>query len=541
MRLPRSRLHEAALALLTFLLSCPSTLFPADPPLHIDKIEIVRKDIFDTTKVEDRHFLGSVVNGLHVLTREEVVRRELLFIEGDVLDETVLQESARNLRALGYLGDVTISSYAISETSAVVAVVTQDRWSIDVLPAYKQEGGATAQRYTLKDDNFLGGGHSLSLSYSYRTDRPSPHGTEVVLRERNLFGTRLQALLQQRNGWDQQRTAVGLEQAYYSDRTPWAGGISAEFGRQKQVFYRDGMLTYDEETERQMQSGWLSMSFGSRALVRPAIGYLRIRTNCIGPRIYDNLDLVTISTSYLDRAFVERSNLNSSGRTEDMPLGFWAGVTLGRNFLAQGVPAPLYVAGVTLQHAMLLTDRFYMGWNASFQGYWGGSRKEEATVSVLLLHHLKISAFQTLVAQVNGVAGLGWSGRRQLLLGSSTGLRGYGESSFAGDRMITYSLEHRIFINLNLLFFRVGGALFLDGGTVWSGDAPPGRQRFSNAAGVGFRIENTKVQGAGLIRIDWAINLDEQKPGQIIISSKLPFSAFLNLDGVSGLGSLEAE
>ena len=71
--------------------------------------------------------------------------------------------------------------------------------------------------------------------------------------------------------------------------------------------------------------------------------------------------------------------------------------------------------------------------------------------------------------------------------------------------------------------------------------APPGRQRFSNAAGIGLHIENTKVQGAGLIRIDWAINLDEQKPGQIIISSKLPFSAFLNLDGVSGLGSLEGE
>ena len=69
---------------------------------------------------------------------------------------------------------MTISSYAISETSAVVAVVTQDRWNIDVLPAYKQEGGAAAQRYTVKDDNFLGGGHEPSMSYSYRTARPSP-------------------------------------------------------------------------------------------------------------------------------------------------------------------------------------------------------------------------------------------------------------------------------------------------------------------------------------------------------------------------------
>lgn len=541
MRFPCCRPHDAALALLALLLSCPSTLFPAGPPRRIVTIEIVRKDIFDTTKAEDRHFVGSVVNGFHVLTREDVVRKELLFKEGDQLDETLLQESARNLRSLGYLGDVTISWYALTETSAVVTVVTQDRWSIDMLPAYKQEGGATAQRYTLKDDNFIGGGHSLSLSYSYQTDRPSPHGTELILRERNLFGTRLQALLQQRNGWDRQQTAVGLEQAYFSDRAPWAGGIYAEFGRQKRVFYRDGMLDYDEETERQMQRGWLSMSFGSHALVRPVIGYLRIRSDYIDPRSCDNLDLVTISTSYLNRAFVERSCLNSAGRTEDMPLGLGVGVTLGKNFLTRGVSAPLYIASVTLRHAMLLTDRFYVGWNASFQGYWGGTRKEEGTVNVLLLHHLKISTYQTIVAQVNAVAGLGWSGRRQFLLGSSTGLRGYGEKTFAGDRMITYGVEHRIFTNLDLLFFRIGGALFLDGGTVWSGDAPPGRQRFSNAAGVGLRIENTKVQGAGLIRIDWAMNLDERKPGQIIISSKLPFSAFLDLDGVAGLWSPEGE
>jgi Surface antigen variable number repeat len=541
MRFPCCRPNDFAFASITFLLFCPSTLFTADTPRRIDRIEIVRKEIFDTTKAEDGHFIGSVVNGLHILTREDVVRKELLFKEGDQIDEDILQESARNLRALGYLGDVRISSYASTESSAVVTVVTQDRWSIDMLPAYKQEGGATAQRYTLKDDNFLGGGHSLSLSYSYQTDHPSPHGTDLILRERNLLGTRFQAFLQQQNGWEQQKTAIGLEQRYYSDRTPWAGGVYAEFGRQKRVIYRDGIQDYDQETERQTQRGWLSMSLGSQALVRPVIGYLRIRSDYVDPRVFDNLDLVTIGISYLDREFVERSYLNSSGRTEDMPLGFAAGVTLGKNFLTRGLSAPLYMAGVTLRHAMLLTDRFYMGLSASFQGYWGGFRPEEGTVSLTLLHHLKISNFQTFVAQVRAVGGLGWSGQRQLLLGSSTGLRGYAENSFAGDRMISYGLEHRIFTGIDLLFFRMGGALFLDGGSVWSGDAPPGRQRFSNAAGFGLRIENTKVQGAGLIRIDWAMNLDERRPGQIIISSRLPFSAFLDLDDVGALWSPEAE
>jgi hypothetical protein len=421
----------------------------------------------------------------------------------------------------------------VNETTVVVAVMTQDRWTIDMLPAYRQEGGISAQRYTLKDDNFLGGGHSLSLSYSYRTDRPTPHGAELTFRERNLFGTRLQALLQHKNGWDQANTGFGLERQFYSDRTLWAGGVYAEFGTQKQVYYEDGRLTYDEETSRQMQRGWFSLAFGSHLLLRPAISYLRVRSDFVDPSVSDNLDLVTIGVGLLHRSFVEQTYLNSSGRTEDMPLGFSAGATLGKNFLTGGLPAPLYTAGITLSHAMLLTERLYCGWSLSFHGYWGGSRKEEATVNVLLLQHFKFTRFQTLVAQVNAIAGLGWSGRRQLLLGSSTGLRGYGEATFTGDRMITYGIEHRLFTELNILFFRIGGALFLDGGAAWSGDAPPGRQRFSNAAGFGLRIENTKLQGAGLIRIDWAMNLDERKPGQIILSSRLPFSAFLDLDSSS--------
>ncbi len=529
----RWRLCIAILPSLALILCGPSRLFPADLPRRIERIEIVRKQIFDTTRVEDRHLLGSLANGLHLLTREDVVRQELLFAEGDELDVSLLQESARNLRALGYLGDVTISSRDLGDTSAVVTVTTQDRWTIDALPAYRQEGGVSAQRYTVKDDNFLGGGQSLSLTYSYRTDRPTPHGAEVTFHDRNLFGTRLQTLIQHKSGWDQQNTGFGLERQFYSDRTRWAGGFYAEFGRQKQVYYENGRRTFLEEATRQMQKGWWSVAFGSQVLIRPAISYTRSRSNLADPSVNDNLDLVTVGLGVLHRSFVERTYLNSSGRTEDLPLGLSAGVTLGKNFLSAGLPASLYTAGITVAHAMQLSDRFYAGWRVSCKKFWGGSRQEEATLEALLLQHLKVSRFQTLVGQVQAIAGLGWSGRRQLLLGSSTGLRGYSEGRFSGDRMLTYGIEHRLFTELHILFFRLGGALFLDGGAVWSGDAPPGRQRFSNAAGFGLRIENTKLQGAGLIRIDWAMNLDERRPGQIILSSRLPFSAFLDLDGTA--------
>jgi outer membrane translocation and assembly module TamA len=151
-------------------------------------------------------------------------------------------------------------------------------------------------------------------------------------------------------------------------------------------------------------------------------------------------------------------------------------------------------------------------------------------VEGLCLSHWKVSRYHTLVARLEVAAGFGWSGNRQMLLGSSTGLRGYAEGAFSGDRLIRYSLEHRVFSDLSVLFFRLGAAAFLDGGTAWFGGDPLGRKRFSNAVGMGLRIENTKVQGPGLIRIDVAMNLDERRMGHVTLSSALPFSAFLDLD-----------
>jgi hypothetical protein len=180
-------------------------------------------------------------------------------------------------------------------------------------------------------------------------------------------------------------------------------------------------------------------------------------------------------------------------------------------------------------HSWLLAEGSYLGWCTSYQSYFQGSEISEATFEFTLLHHWKVTRYQTLVARASLVAGFGWLGRRQLLLGSSTGLRGYDEYAFQGDRRIIYGFEHRIFTDIDIFIFRFGAAAFFDGGTAWTG-SPLGGQRFHHSVGCGLRIENTKLQGAGLIRIDWAMNLDQGHATQVILSSSLPFSAFLNLD-----------
>ena len=505
-----------------------------EPPRRIAHIDIIRKNVFDPARQEERHAFGSVVNSLHMKTSEEVIRRELLYQEGDILDAYAVAETERNLRALGFIGDVSTIIQPLGDTAAVITVTTHDRWTIDVLPAYKQEGGVRTYRVTLKDDNLLGNGQSLSLSYDYNSGRPSPHGTDVAFRERNAFGSRVETSIRYQNSWASHLGSIGLERAYFSDRAVWAGGLFGEFGRRRFVFYQGGQIAQEQESSHEIQRGWVSTSFGEAPIWRPVVSYTRARSGLPDPRVFDNVDMVALGTSVLARTFQERSFLNSFGRVEDVPLGIAAGVTAGKNFWYRPGLSPDYMVSVFGRQATMFGQSVYLGWEGSVTSYFGRAIDNETTVNLILLHHLKVSKLQTLVAWVTAAAGFGWSSSRQLLLGSSSGLRGFGEFDLAGDRRITYGIEHRLFSEVDVFIFRFGAAAFLDGGTAWFGDAPPTRQRFHHGAGLGLRIENTKLQGAGLIRIDVAMNLDRGRFSQVILSSTLPMSAFLDLDGSGG-------
>src|SRR5437870_5714395 len=97
-----------------FLIPHPSSLIPlfiatsllAQTPLHIGKITIDSVDVY--SKSEERHgFLYRTADRLHIETRTSVIRKYLLFREGDVYVPERLQETERNLRAQHYLKSAT--------------------------------------------------------------------------------------------------------------------------------------------------------------------------------------------------------------------------------------------------------------------------------------------------------------------------------------------------------------------------------------------------------------------------------------------------
>ena len=115
-------------SLLAFILSCQYSLIPgwasteeleereeqkspcgemADtcPDAEIIEIRIVHDPIFQPRDNLPSWFPRQTANRLHIDTAEAVIRRELLFKEGDTLDPEQIAETLRNLRAQGYFRD----------------------------------------------------------------------------------------------------------------------------------------------------------------------------------------------------------------------------------------------------------------------------------------------------------------------------------------------------------------------------------------------------------------------------------------------------
>ena len=76
--------------------------------------------------MENNSFIYGLANDLHVVTKENVVRNELLFKEGDSLDQDITAETERNLRQLDFLDEnrIRIDTVAIDSVDIHIYIST---------------------------------------------------------------------------------------------------------------------------------------------------------------------------------------------------------------------------------------------------------------------------------------------------------------------------------------------------------------------------------------------------------------------------------
>lgn len=500
----------------------------------IDSIAIVRHSVFDPD--ETSFWLLSLVNKLHITTRAYVVRRELLFSEGEPFDSALSAESARNLRRLRVFRSVHIDSATVAGR-LVVTVTTHDGWSTRPDFRFKSTGGELDYTLALIEDNLLGTATQASVLYRNTPDRTS---TTFGFHQPRLIAGRIGLTARWDDRSDGQRVAALLAQPFFTLGSQGSWSVFAERRDERILRYVDGRRDPADSVFRDYQVGRVDLA---QALRAGSDGYLRmgvaaqVREDRFRPGAGLPGESRSASTGALGgwlewrRArFLTTRGYNALSREEDIDLstvvrlGAWmAPAAFGYDRggigpevyahtgarLATGFASLALAAHGLFTSAGLDSGSVHLSSTAA----WLPSPRHLAVV------HVAAGAISDPLPGTEYDLGLG------------AGPRGFRQHAFTGDRMFFATAEYRYGLAPDFLrVVDVGIAAFADVGGAWYLGSP---SRSGWDAGIGLRLGASRAPDLEANRIDLVYrsgNSREPAGWVLVVAKGFAFASGLRSD-----------
>ena len=220
----------------------------------IRRLNVFGADIRNPTSGEPSR-IEKLLNKTHFNTNENIIRKNLLFSEGDRISPLALSDNERLIRQLPYIDDARIVVLPVSDTEADIVVFTKDIYSLGVSYDY---GGLKKGSLSIFDKNIIGTGHELGLDIPFNSALPESPGigahytiTNIAKSFINLHGYFLHGLGEKTYGFDMSRKLI-------SSTTKYAGGISV-----RMMFTSEDLdtLSIPAPLKYNLQDYWLERSF----------------------------------------------------------------------------------------------------------------------------------------------------------------------------------------------------------------------------------------------------------------------------------------
>ncbi len=498
-------------------------------PVRFGEILILRKDVFNPSVPGLDRFPFRILNKLHVVTKDNVIREQLLIRDGDIFDQSLLDESERVLRRLSFIGAASAVALDEKDGSRRVVVETQDQWSTNLeleIDRFKDsdEGDTRDENgfeVTLSEDNFLGWGKKIRFRARHEFSETQ---LGYLYEDPNLLDTRwiMKGAFQDRSRGKEWEGLI--LRPFYSLGTRWSLGWQSVFEAEENLVFRDGIEEAVFFQEIRNDEIFVGRMFGPRyrrkVLLRVSAAHRDQSFSDLaspdgqaempdfippasllpegerGPSLMSSLRFGSFR-------FKEERRLDNFIRVEDVELGGFIGVEAGR----------------------IATNR--SRWRLGAQAAWGGSwgtgryyslfgqlishrrrdRWIETELSSALQAYAHLGGWNTLAGRIALDRGWKMLPGDEFFLGENNGLRGFPARSSAGPNRLLLNVEDRLFSDLVLYTVAIGGALFVDGGAVWEDGTGISWNDLDAGAGFGLRFGLTKSRSSPVIRIDLARNL----------------------------------
>ncbi len=436
--------------------------------------------------------------------------RELLFGPGDRLSASVVDETARNLRALLFLGEIDVRTTRVDADTVDVTVSVRDLHSRAVTPLLSGEPDELSYGIVGLDYNLLGSGQVLQLTG--RHDAVTGNGGEIFYRAPRWLGSRSGITGVVGFGGEGYDLSIRLARPFYRLAERWSYGVSASGSRSLVRLYSGQTETERYQADRFDTIARVTGSWGDRVKIRPGVqmsfAYRRFDPEAgfsYAPE--DRRRSTALATLTIWRPVYEHVRYyRSLGRVEDVQTGSWAQIWIGGADAAIGSDRSYGVLGARIVPRLAVGKGRYLFASFGFSGRVSGGGLWQRHASAEAFGHWKIEETHAVAIRGRADAVSRTEDRTQLLLGPEQGLRGYALRRFAGTRRYVVNVEGRVTL-VRRPTFTAGAVGFVDGGRAWSRGSA---KRAVWAAGFGGRLGLSRVYGAPVMRADLGYGFEDR-------------------------------
>jgi hypothetical protein len=477
------------------------------------------------------NWLSKTGNALHIRTMDRVLERHLLFREGDLISSDILADNERLLRGLSFIEDVRIVVTPLDSLPgyADVDILTKDTWS---KAFFLELNDLESGKFDIWDRNIFGTGNEVQASLHWDPAKSDFYGVEAFYRARNIFGSFIDSRINYQNVFENQSIGMVFDRKYFTPNTKYAGSLSANTTRTERNIRIDDSTTLSSPVHFNTTDFWVGRAIGLPTNVILGPGRLNL---FLASRFYNysyserpatsreflyeyhNRSVWLNSLTVSNQSFFRSNLIYNFGRTEDIPTGWMAGISYGREFSEY---AGRNYGSFQLSLANYLYSLGYLYLSASAGGFINDySEIQQGLVNLEMDYFTNLFLFGRFkmrhFGSLNYLRGINRFDPEIININDKRGLTGFSKNDINGQQKIVLNLELVCYTPGDIMGFRTVLYAFADQALLGSQNTSLSEMNLYSAVGAGLRIRNENLVFPTLqFRFAWYPGVDGMKAAE---------------------------
>lgn len=467
--------------------------------IHFKKVAVLDGSVLDTTLTKTTG-IGKAANALHVNTRTRVLRKLLMFREGDRVSANTMADSERLIRQLRYIQDalIIVKTSEADHNEVDVYVITQDRFSVIVGGS---PSGLSKFKLNLGERNFLGSGRKFQATYIFDGGREPTSGLDLEFNDPSLLGLYINTTIRWLNNYDRKGWEFSSERDLYAPGVKWIGGLTLS-SLNVDRFRTDSVDVVEEifPYKANIQDGWVGRSFQvggdesrSNVTITQRLYHQSFQerpfVSADSNYIYHNVSVYLAGISFTKQSYQKSSKILSFGITEDVPSGILVEINPGFSF---GEYRNLPYLGYRVSAGKYFPKLGYLSGTHRLGGLIDKGKYREGLYDFRIGYFSPLKSFPRREFRqfVNFRFLKALNRVNEPNIDFSDNDRNLDLGDVEGDQVLAINLESVIFHPKRWYGFQLASYVFTNFGWLSNSAALLRDSNFYGAVGIGFRIRN---------------------------------------------------